>query len=82
MKFAMLGALSRLHHRCEANQPAPRLGRGPGTRVRWRIRRPGAALPGPPSSRLHACDQREGQRGQKSSLDCIEMAPARRRAAC
>ena len=31
MKFAMLGALSRPHHRCEANQPASSLGRGPGT---------------------------------------------------
>ena len=40
MKFAMLGALSRPHHHCEANQPAPRLGRGHGTRVRWLIRRP------------------------------------------
>ena len=44
---------------------APSLGRGPGTRVRWRTRRPGAALPGPPSSHLHACDQREGRRGQR-----------------
>ena len=31
MKFATLGALSRLRHHCEANQPAPSLGRGPGT---------------------------------------------------
>ena len=65
MKFATLGALSRPRHHCEANQPAPSLGRGPGTRVRRRTRRPGAALPGPPSSRLHACDQREGRRGQR-----------------
>ena len=65
MKFATLGALSRPRHHCEANQLAPSLGRGPGTRVRRRTRRPGATLPGPPSSRLHACDQREGQRGQR-----------------
>ena len=63
--IATLGALSRPRHHCEANQPAPRLGRGPGTRVRRRTRRPGAALPGPPSSCLHACDQREGRRGQR-----------------
>ena len=65
MKFATLGALSRPRHHCEANQPAPRLGRGPGTRVRRRTRRPGAALPGSPGSRLHVCDQREGRRGQR-----------------
>ena len=36
-------------------QPAtPSLGRGPGTRVRRRTRRPGVALHGPASSRLHA----------------------------
>ena len=45
MKFATLGALSRPRHHCEANQPAPSLGRGPGTRVRRRtLARPFLAL--------------------------------------
>ena len=45
MKFATLGALSHLRHHCEANQPAPSLGRGPGTRVRRRTRVDAPARP-------------------------------------
>ena len=53
MKFATLGALARPPHQCEANQP-PQASAADPAHVRRRTRRPGAALPGPPSSRLHA----------------------------
>ena len=72
MKFAPLGALSRPHHHCEANQPAPSLGRGPGTRVRDAPARPFLAL------RAAACTPVSSARGGGGS----ESRRSHKRLAC